>query len=149
MPETLTPEETAALRDRVEGLTRRVDVLESRDEPPEATNMTVWTLTDSPGVVYDEGIARATPCDCIVLNGGEMCESKGVKGFLDEGQQALFCNPRVTREQTPAQKAQLEIWRDCGVEVKRLPKADRLTPYFSCIDRERKARGITEEAYGT
>jgi hypothetical protein len=110
--------------------------------------MLVRALTDSPGVVTDEGLARATPCNCITLNGGEECFSKGIKGVLDEGQKALFCNPRVVREASPAQQAQIGIWRDCGSEVKSLPKADRLAPYFSCVDRERKARGVTEEAYG-
>src|SRR5487761_2589395 len=100
MAETLTADEAATLRAMCEGLNRRVDVLETQRDPAEAVDQLVQVLTDSPGVVTDEGLARATPCDCIALGGGEECFSKGVKGVLDEGQKALFCNPRVVRGAT-------------------------------------------------
>lgn len=143
METAVTPDEMAALR-------RRVDALEAQHDTPLDTHMLVRAMTDSPGLVSDEGLARATPCNCFALgDGAEECFSKGIVGGLDEGQKALFCNPRVTREPTPAQKAHLEIWRSCGDEVKVLPKGERLSPFYSCIEREQRARGITEPAYGS
>lgn len=140
---TLTADELTVLRARLEVVERRLEVVERDGHArPTFSDGLAFALTDSPGIVVDEGIARATPCECLELDGAEDCYSKGVIGGLDAGQKALFCNPRVAREASPAQRERVEMFRSCGQAVKSLPKGERLEPFFSCIDREQRARGI-------
>lgn len=140
---TLTEDEVVVLRERLVGVERRVDVIErDRHARPTFADGLCFALTDSPGIVVDEGVARATPCECLELDGAEECFSKGVVGGLDEGQKALYCNPRVTRPASPEQRERVALFESCGRQVKALPKGERLAPFFSCIDKEQRSRGI-------
>ena len=145
---TLTADEVTVLRERLIVLERRVEVVErARHARPTFADGLVGALTDSPGLVTDEGVARATPCECLELgDGSEECYSKGVVGALDAGQKALFCNPRLARPASPEQRERVAVYQDCGRQVKALPNGERLLPFFSCIDHEQRARGIEATA---
>lgn len=143
---TLTVDEVAVMQARIDVIERRVAVIEhdGRQRPTFADGV-AQALTDSPGIVVDEGIARATPCECLELAGGgesDECYSKGVVGRLDEGQRALYCNPRLDVAPEAGARARAAMYDTCGRQVKALPPGDRLAPFFSCIDKEQRARGI-------
>ena len=146
----LTPEELHKLDVRLGTLERRVEVVEAQEatEPWHDTAMDFLPQMDgSPGIVVDEGVARATPCTRFDLGGGsELIFSKGVVGALDEGQKALLCTETTTKPLSDEQSRRLRGWRDsantCKTEIAPIPKGGRLEPWLTCMSRELKAQGI-------
>lgn len=140
----------AAFKDSVHQLERRVEVLEAQEGPEpwhdSATDF-LPSMDGSPGIVVDEGVARATPCTRFDLGEGkELMFSKGVVGGLDEGQKALFCPEVVTKPLSEAQRQRLQAWREsaavCKVEIADVPKGEQLPPWLACMSRELNARGV-------
>ena len=146
----LTEQEMHNLKSRLETLERRMEVVEEQEasEPWHGTTMDFLPqMEGSPGIIVDEGVARATPCTRFDLGEeSELVFSKGVVGALDEGQKALFCPETVTKPLTPEQEKRLRGWRDsadtCKQEIAEVPKGDKLEPWLTCMSRELKAQGI-------
>jgi len=123
---------------------------EELDEEKILLHMLVESL-GSPGVVADEATARTTPCKCYVLNGSEICFSKGVIGALSPAQKKLYCNPKIEIKPEAGEvgagiieriKKFREAAKVCKLEIEDLPKGERLHAWLSCMGRELAKRGI-------
>lgn len=103
----------------------------------------------APGIIVDAGIARSTPCIRAALpNGGSLVFSRGIVGPLDSDQEALYCGSGY-QDYTPDPTAcaRLEALREasqsCSNEVGALPAGeDRIAPYYACIGRELREKGV-------
>lgn len=103
-------------------------------------------IEGSPGIVVDEGVAKATPCRCIEYRPGKkLCFSKGIVGALSDEQEKLYC-PTEEKLESPGLEKRLENWMGsvdiCKAEIAKIPLGERLKPYLSCMSRELKARGV-------
>jgi len=150
MPDKLTEADLAKFKERVGLLERRVEVLEAGEgaEPwhDTATDF-LPSMEGSPGIVVDEGVARAAPCTRFDLGEGkELVFSKGVVGGLDEGQRALYCPETITQPLSEEQQRRLRGWREsadvCKGEIAEIPKGEKLQPWLGCMSRELSARGM-------
>lgn len=150
MPEKLTETDVIALKEQVDLLERRMAVLEAQEETEPwhdtATDF-LPSMEGSPGIVVDDGVARATPCTRFDLGEGkELMFSKGIVGGLDEGQQALYCPETITKPLTEEQQRRLRGWREsadvCKGEIAEVPKGEKLQPWLACMSRELSARGF-------
>ena len=104
-------------------------------------------MSGSPGIIVDEGVARASACTRFDLGGGsELIFSKGVIGALDEGQKALLCTETVTKPLSPEQERRLRGWREaaatCKGEIADLPDGKKVKPWLLCMSRELKGKGM-------
>lgn len=146
----LSDGDLAQLKDQVGLLERRMEVVEAEGgtEPWHGTTTDFLpSMTGSPGIVVDEGVARATPCTRFDLGEGkELVYSKGIVGGLDEGQKALYCPETTTKPLSEAQQQRLRDWRDaanvCKGEIAEVPKGEQLQPWLGCMSRELSARGL-------
>lgn len=146
----LSDADMAQLKDQVVLLGRRVDVLEV-EGGAESCHGTATdflpSMEGSPGIVVDDGVARATPCTRFDLgNGKELMFSKGIVGGLDEGQKALYCPETITKPLSDEQQRRLLGWREsadvCKGEIADFPKGEKLQPWLACMSRELSIRGI-------
>lgn len=104
----------------------------------------------APGIIVDAGIARSTPCIRAALpNGGSLVFSRGIVGALDSDQEALYCGSGY-QDYTPDPtacarlEALREASRSCSTEISTLPDGeDRIAPYYACIGRELRERGVS------
>jgi hypothetical protein len=112
------------------------------------TNLVNWLplcFTDSPGIVVDEALAKATPCRCYDIDGKLMCFSKGIIGTLDQAQIDLYCKEKqIVKEGIAKRVAKFrEAAEVCKARIKDIPKGERLKPWLECMSKELRARGIT------
>lgn len=120
--------------------------------PPPGQTLEDWlsSVTGSPGFVVDPGTARDTPCIKVEFDSGgrALVYSKGIRGALDEEQQALYCQQGYeVRQLTEQQKARAEALRIsshvCYDETKGVPEfKERFGNYYSCLGRELRAKGV-------
>jgi len=103
-----------------------------------------WLIPHSPGIVVDEAVAKATPCICYDVDGKLMCFSKGIIGTLDQGQIEAYCpEKKIVKEGIARRVAKFrEAAEVCKLEIKDIPKGERLEPWLKCMGRELRARGI-------
>jgi hypothetical protein len=118
----------------------------SEDEP--GANLLNWLpliFIESPGIVVDEALAKASPCRCYDIDGKLMCFSKGIIGTLDQAQIDLYCKEKqVVREGIAKRVAKFrEAAEVCKARIKDIPKGERLKPWLQCMGMELRARGIT------
>lgn len=126
--------------------------LVAAEGPPPGQTLEDWlsSVTGSPGFVVDPGAARDTPCIKVEFEtgGGALVYSKGIRGALDEEQQALYCQQGYeVRPISKEQKARAEALRTsshvCYDETKEVPEfKERLGNYYTCIGRELRAKGV-------
>lgn len=151
----LDPAEFTSLRERVDMLERRVDLVETAEDEP-------WTHGDpgaldflsqtrgSPGFVVDEAVARESSCIGYDLRGrheADLVFSKGVVGALDKEQIDTFCPTIELREPTPKQRERLAAFREATAVCKQDPAVtgaapgEHLGPWLACMERELRSRG--------
>lgn len=149
-PDPPDERELDGLRSAVGNLERRLAVLEERErQEPWHSNLSDFlpAMQGSPGFVVDEGVARATPCTEIELDGGRsIVYSKGVVGALDDAQKALFCAETIKKPVSEPQRQRISAFQDaadtCKGEIAEIPEGDRLPPWLSCMAREARQRGV-------
>ncbi|MEW6624566.1 MAG: hypothetical protein AB1420_15830 [Bacillota bacterium] len=103
----------------------------------------------SPGIVVDEGLAKATPCKCYPIPTPEkpeqmLCFSRGIIGGLTDAQEKLYCPSKVIVEEGISKRVAKfrEAVKVCKAEIEKYPKGERLTPWLECMGREAKKRSI-------
>lgn len=148
----LTEEEMHKLELRVKDLERRLDVVEAQEaaEPWHGDNGPgiadfLSKRTGSPGILVDEGVARATPCICFEIDKAdktkaELCFSKGIVGALDEGQKTLFCPDKIIKQPTEKQKRRIQGFQ----EAASVCKGQEVEPWLQCMSQALKSKGIEE-----
>ena len=102
-------------------------------------------IEGSPGIVVDEGVAKATPCTVYKVDETEMAFSKGVIGALSKGQIEAFCPAKIYKTEGIARRVKTfkEIAKSCSEEVReKHPKGERLVPYLKCMGKLAKEKGI-------
>ena len=92
--------------------------------------------------IYDEYIAKNSPCTCYAYDGEFICWSPGCIGTLSDRQERLYCNPRVLRGEVPEDVKKKwhrfsSIAEYCSSMVDmEYPKGERLVPYLECMKNE-------------
>ena len=118
-----------------------------RVETPEKNFMlhSLPEIEGSPGIVVNEGIAKATPCTCYVIDKTELCFSRGVIGGLSPAQREAYCGAgKIVEAQGIARRVKRfkEAVSVCKAEIEQFPKGKRLEPWLTCMGREARKRGI-------
>mgnify|MGYP001607781856 CR=1 FL=1 len=125
------------------------------DGTPEATEdyseAAHWisSLGGGPGIVSDPGQARSQPCIRYELGEGHqpLVFQKGIIGPLDEEQVAEFCalgfeDTAPTERQKERFRALPQAAQECSQEVKDVSKNGHIDAFYSCLERELRAKGI-------
>ena len=99
--------------------------------------------------IYDEYVAKNSPCTCYAYDGEFICWSPGCIGTLSDRQERLYCNPRVVRGEVP--QTVKRRWRKfssiaeyCSALVEDYPEGEKLVPYLRCVSEELKKHGMGE-----
>lgn len=96
------------------------------------------------GFVVDEALARESPCLAFEVGSRRLVYARGVVGALDSEQQALYCETTEARPLTEREEENLSSWRraaeSCQPEAEQFPAGERLQPFLTCIQRERRRR---------
>lgn len=152
--EAVTPDEASALRHRVVQHDKRLEVLEHGADPmtganPGLAEFLSGATGDEGAIVYDEALARESPCVGLAIRGNpdapDAVVVNGALGSLSEDQVETYCSSVRIREVTPRQRERFIAFADaahiCRAEVSDLPHGDRFTPYAACMSRELRERG--------
>jgi len=67
----------------------------------------------SPGIVWDEELAKRTPCHCT----DDICFSRGIIGALSPEQREWACKPRMDIER-PGLRRRIERWQEAVATCK-------------------------------
>lgn len=107
----------------------------------------ISTIRGTPGIVIDEGEARATPCTKMVMaDGRALVFSEGIKGPLDEDQQTLFCPTTETVELPPDARRRVEALQAAAEACKAAGGAtsegEPLPDWVLCLTKEARERGV-------
>ena len=110
-----------------------------------AHSMPHMNTEKSPGIVVNPDVAATTPCRCAKVGDSELCHSKGIIGFMDEGQKEAYCNPKTYYE-SPGLEERLGQFKEAVAaaqeKIKDVPKGERLEPWLSAMSLELQKRGI-------
>ena len=140
------PNDLEMVLDRLTQIERRLDALEAGVE--DWQNPLDWAFEsrhpagELGGIVYDEGVARSTPCRCIQLSSGsELCFSKGIIGALDKNQRLLYCPSVETTKASPEQEARIEKFKKaaavCHAETENITDPEqKFAARLGCMKRE-------------
>jgi len=89
----------------------------------------------SPGIVWDEALAKRTPCHCV----DNICFSKGIIGACSPEQREWACNPRIDIE-SPGLRRRIERWQaavtTCKAKLEKEVPADgerRVLYWLRCM----------------
>jgi hypothetical protein len=97
----------------------------------------------SPGILVDPVIARKTPCKCYTYKGKpKLCFSEGIIGSMSKLQIKEFCNPMIKLGESKTLKAFEKATRKARKKIKKLPKGERLEPWFETVAKELKKENI-------
>jgi hypothetical protein len=142
------PSDLEIVLERITQIERRLDVLEQEESQEPWHNPLDWAAEmrhgggELGGIVYDEGIARATPCKCIELgSGSELCFSKGIIGALDKNQRLLYCPSVETTKASSEQEARIERFKKaaaiCHTETEGITDPEKkFGARLGCMKRE-------------
>jgi len=95
-------------------------------------------LEGSPGIVWDEELAKRTPCHCV----DNICFSKGIIGACSAEQREWACKPRMDIER-PGLRRRIERWQaavaTCKSRLEREVPVDgekRVLFWLRCMQKE-------------
>jgi len=101
-------------------------------------------MEGTPGIVWNEERARATPCHCT----NDICFSRGIIGTLSAEQRTWACNPRLEVER-PGLRRRMERWRQavekCRARLQQEAPVDgpkRIETWLTCMSAE--LRGLRD-----
>jgi len=128
----------------------RVQLVEAEGPPP-GQSIAEWVsaIGGSPGFVVDPGIARSTPCIGYDLGPGHkpLVYSKGIRGPLDDEQQALYCQEGTAlKEMTEKQRQRMEAFSTaaslCGHQASGTDTRSDLDNFWDCMGKESRKLGV-------
>jgi len=101
----------------------------------------------SPGLVIDEFIARASPCNCFTYKGKDLCWSKGIIGMLANEQQDIYCVAGKSYKEQPKLVERYSKFAQAAEtahkKIEAMPRGiDRLETWLSAMGEELGKRGI-------
>lgn len=99
----------------------------------------------SPGLVVDPDVAGRTGCRCYLVDGTEMCFSKGIIGTLSKAQREAYCKTKeILREGALVERVKKfkEAAKAAKEKIEKIPKGERLEPWLTAMGEELRKRGI-------
>lgn len=99
----------------------------------------------SPGLVVDADVAARTGCRCYLVDGTEMCFSKGIIGTLSKAQNEAYCKIKeVLKEGALVERVKKfkEAAKAAKEKIEKIPKGERLEPWLKAMGEELRKRGV-------
>lgn len=107
-------------------------------------DLTVEAL-GSPGLMVNPDVAARTGCRCYLVDGTEMCFSKGIIGTLSKAQNEAYCKTKeILKEGALVERVKKfkEAARAAKAKIEKIPKGERLEPWLKAMGEELGKRGI-------